>query len=62
MKGLLPEDELTVLLPSVNLYRYGQAVMEQGGGKLTGYGYVQPSIGPSQNMEQGQESDEMRMM
>ena len=27
--------------------------MEQGGGKLTGYGYVQPSIGPSQNMEQG---------
>ena len=36
--------------------------LEQGGGKLTGYGYVQPSIGPSQNMEQGQESDEMRMM
>lgn len=62
LKGLLPEDELTVLLPSVNLYRYGQAVMEQGGGKLTGYGYVQPSIGPSQNMEQGQESHEMRMM
>ena len=62
LKGLLPEDELTVLLPSVNLYRYGQAVMEQGGGKLTGHGYVQPSIGPSQNMEQGQESNEMRMM
>lgn len=62
LKGLLPEDELTVLLPSVNLYRYGQAVMEQGGGKLTGYGYVQPSIGPVQDMEQGQESDEMRMM
>lgn len=62
LKGLLPEEELAALLPNVSLYRYGQAVMEQGGGKLTGYGYVQPSIGPSQNMEQGQESDEMRMM
>jgi len=62
LKGLLPEEELAALLSHVNLYRYGQAVMEQGGGKLTGYGYVQPSIGPSQNMEQGQESDEMRMM
>ena len=62
LKGRLPEEELAALLPNVSLYRYGQAVMEQGGGKLTGYGYVQPSIGPSQNMEQGQESHEMRMM
>ena len=62
LKGLLPEEELAALLSHVNLYRYGQAVMEQDGGKLTGYGYVQPSIGPSQDMEQGQESDEMRMM
>ena len=62
LKGLLPEEELAALLSHVNLYRYGQAVMEQDGGKLTGYGYVQPSIGPSQNMEQGQESHEMRMM
>ena len=36
--------------------------LDQGGGKLTGHGYVQPSTGPSQDMEQGQESDEMRMM
>lgn len=62
LKGLLPEEELAALLSHVNLYRYGQAVMEQDGGKLTGYGYVQPSIGPIQDMEQGQESDEMRMM
>ena len=62
LKGLLSEGELAALLSHVNLYRYGQAVMEQDGGKLTGYGYVQPSIGPSQDMEQGQESDEMRMM
>ena len=62
LKGLLSEGELAALLSHVNLYRYGQTVMEQGGGKLTGYGYVQPSIGPVQDMEQGQESDEMRMM
>ena len=51
LKGLLPEEELVALLSHVNLYRYGQAVMEQGGGKLTGYGYVQPAIGPVQDME-----------
>ncbi len=51
LKGLLPEGELSALLPNVSLYRYGQAVMEQGGGKLTGYGYVKPA------MEQAMEQD-----
>lgn len=41
LKGLLPEEKLAVLLPSVNLCQYGQAVMEQSGGKLTGYGLVE---------------------
>lgn len=51
LKGLLPEEDLAALLPNVNLYCYGQELMEQSGGKLTGYGYVQPSIGPVQDME-----------
>ena len=50
LKGLLPEEELTALLPNVVLYRYGQALMEQSGGKLTGYGYVRPAAGPVQDM------------
>ncbi len=50
LKGLLPEEELSALLPNVSLYRYGQAVMEQSGGKLTGYGYVKPAM--EQVMEQ----------
>ena len=50
LKNLLPEEELTALLPNVVLYRYGQALMEQSGGKLTRYGYVQPAAGPVQDI------------
>lgn len=50
LKELLPEEELAALLPNVVLYRYGQAVMEQSGGKLTRYGYVQPAAGPVQDI------------
>ncbi len=50
LKELLPEEELTALLPNVVLYRYGQALMEQSGGKLTRYGYVQPAAGPVQDI------------
>lgn len=48
LKGLLPEEDLAALLSNVNLYCYGQELIEQSGGKLTGYGYVRPSIGPVQ--------------
>lgn len=61
LKGLLPEEELAALLSHVNLYRYGQTVMEQGGGKLTGYGYIQPSIGPTQDMAAQTEEMEMTL-
>ncbi len=44
LKELLPEEDLAALLPNVNLYQYGQAVVEQSGGKLTGYGYVRPAV------------------
>ena len=59
LKGLLLEEELAALLPNVSLYAYGQKVMEQKGGKLTGYGYVQPSTGPAQDMEP--QANEMEM-
>lgn len=61
LKGLLPEEELTALLPNVVLYRYGQAVMEQSGGKLTRYGYVQPAAGPVQGMEPQKNGLEMTL-
>ena len=51
LKGLLPKKELAALLPNVNLHCYGQKIMEQSGGKLTGYGYVRPSTDLTQNME-----------
>ena len=59
LRELLPEEELAALLPSVNLYQYGQKMIEQRGGKLTGYGYVQPT-GPVQDMEQ--RTNEMELM
>lgn len=60
LKGLLPKKELAALLPNVNLHRYGQMIMEQSGGKLTGYGYVRPSSDLTQNMEP--QANEMEMM
>lgn len=61
LKGLLPEEDLAALLPNVNLYCYGQKLMEQSGGTLTGYGYVQPSIGPAQDMEPQTDGLEMTL-
>lgn len=60
LKGLLPEEDLAALLPNVNLYCYGQELIEQSGGKLTGYGYVRPSIGPVQDM--GPQKNGLEMM
>ncbi len=62
LKELLPEEDLAALLPNVNLYCYGQKLIAQSGGKLTGYGYVQPVTGPVQDIGQGQGPEEMRMM
>lgn len=61
LKGLLPEEELAALLPNVVLYRYGQTLMEQSGGKLTRYGYVQPAAGPVQGMEPQKNGLEMTL-
>ncbi len=60
LRGLLPKKELAALLPNVNLHCYGQKIMEQSGGKLTGYGYVRPSTDLTQNMEP--QANEMEMM
>ena len=42
---------MAALLPNVSLYQYGQEVMEQGGGKLTGYGYIQPVLEQTETQE-----------
>ena len=61
LKGLLPEEDLAVLLPNVNLYCYGQKLIEQSGGKLTGYGYVQPSTAPTQDIGPQTDGSEMTL-
>ena len=61
LRGLLPEAELTALLPNVNLHCYGQKILEQSGGKLTGYGYVRPPAGPAQDMEPQTDEFEMEL-
>ena len=60
LKELLPEEDLAVLLSNVSLYCYGQKLIAQSGGKLTGYGYVRPSIGPVQDM--GPQKNGLEMM
>ena len=61
LKGLLPEEDLAALLPNVNLYCYGQKLIEQSGGKLTGYGYVQPSTAPTQDIGPQTDGSEMTL-
>lgn len=41
LKTMLPDDEVNRLTPYLDIRRYGEAVMEQSGGKLTGYGLVE---------------------
>ena len=61
LRGLLPEADLAALLPNVNLHRYGQMIIEQSGGKLTGYGYVRPSTDLTQDMEPQADGFEMEL-
>lgn len=61
LKGLLPKKELAALLPNVNLHRYGQKIMEQSGGTLTGYGYVRQTVGPVQDVEPRTDEFEMEL-
>lgn len=61
LRGLLPEADLAALLPNVNLHRYGQMIMEQCGGKLTGYGYVRQTVGPVQDVEPRTDEFEMEL-
>ncbi len=42
---LLPEQEAQRLLPHVNLWQYGQAVIQEMGGSFTGYGLIRPHGG-----------------
>ena len=61
LKELVPEEELKTLLSHVDLYRYGQAVMEQTGGKLTGYGHVRPISGQTMEYSPSGERDHSEM-
>ena len=61
LKEMVPEEELAALLSNVNLYCYGQELIEQSGGKLTGYGYVQPSTAPTQDIGPQTDGSEMTL-
>lgn len=59
----VPHCELELLLPCVNLYQYGRAVIQAGGGKLTGYGLIDRFDGePVQGLNQEPGHDGMEMM
>ena len=38
---VMPDDEVEFMEPYLKLYAYGQALVEQGGGTLTGYGLIE---------------------
>ena len=63
LKTMLPDDEVKLLAPYVDLPRYGQAVLEQTDGQLTSYGLIQRVDGePILNMAQKPTAGEMEMM
>lgn len=63
LKTMLPDDEVKLLAPYVDLPRYGQTVLEQTDGQLTSYGLIQRVDGePILNMAQKPTAGEMEMM
>ena len=60
---VVPQREIAALLPHVNLYQYGQALVQAGGGALTGYGLIE-RVGhqPIQSMEQEPTQGGLEMM
>lgn len=59
---MLSSREAEQLLPYLNRHQYGQALIEEDGGKLTGYGLIQRSDGgPIQTMEQKRSANGMEM-
>lgn len=63
LKTMLPDNEVKLLAPYVDLPRYGQAVLEQTDGQLTSYGLIQRVDGePILNMAQKPTAGEMEMM
>ena len=58
LEQLLPEQEVRRLLPHVDLWKYGQAVIQGMGGTITGYGLIQPN-GCEQEQQPAQGGMEM---
>ena len=51
----VPRREIESLLPHVNLYQYGQSLIQASGGQLTGYGLIERTDGqPIQAIDQEQ--------
>lgn len=49
LEQILPEQEARRLLPHVNLRKYGQAMIQEMGGTITGYGLIQPNGGEQEH-------------
>ena len=58
LEQILPEQEVRRMLPHVNLWKYGQAMIQEMGGQFTGYGLVQPN-GGEQELQTTQSGMEM---
>ncbi len=49
LEQILPEQEAKRLLPHVNLWKYGQVMIQEMGGTITGYGLIQPNGGEQEH-------------
>ncbi len=63
LKTMLPDDEVRLLTPHLNMHQYGQAVLKQDGGTLTGHGLIERSDGqPILTMDQERTQDQQTGM
>ena len=63
LKTMLPDDEVRLLTPHLNMHQYGQAVLKQDGGTLTGHGLIERCDGqPILTMDQERTQDQQTGM
>ena len=63
LETMLPKDEIELLKPFLNMHQYGQAVLKQDGGTLTGHGLIERCDGqPILAMDQERSQDQQNGM
>lgn len=63
LSNILREKDMETLMPHLNLYQYGQSLIQKCGGALTTYGLIERQDGqPVREMHEGPKQGGMEML